>query len=201
MPNGDIMPFKSPLGGTTEVRVAGMTASQTFLLGQPVGVVDAGTVTAVSNVEGTAWTLASQDTGYLGGISCFAVGGDDGDGTTSSVGAPINPKTGAVFTTNDEVAFWPFNQGTLFITRNFHDTAATAAVVPAVTDIGEAYTISPSHTAAAGLGWGLAQTGPTFATDVHAMVVDVLDAQRAPIRISGGTGVSLVFEINAHRTA
>ena len=195
MPNGDIMPFKSPLGGTYELRVAGMTASQTFLMGHPVGIVDGGTVTQAPN-DGTQWLVADLDTvGNIAGIAAWAVGGDDGDGTTSTVGAPTNPKTNAVYTTNDEVGFWPADQGTLFITRNFHDAATTAAVVPLVTDIGEIYEISSSTTVAAGLGWGLEQTAGSVGTDVVAVVYDVLDIDKAPIRVSGNAGVFLVFEI------
>ena len=198
MPNGDIMPFKSPLGGTYEVRHGGMTASQTFLQGHPVGFVDAGTVTQAPN-DTTEWLLddTSDGLGHVAtlGIACWAVGADDGDGTTSTTGAPTNPETGVAYTTNDTVAFWPADQGTLFITRNFHDTATTAAVVPAVTDINEIYQISNSATEAAGYGWGLEQTAGVVGTDVLGHVVDVLDANKAPIRLSGNAGVFLVFEI------
>ena len=86
-------------------------------------------------------------------------------------------------------------QGTLFITRNFHDTATTAVVVPLVTDIGELYLISSSATAAAGFGFGLEQTAATPGTQPFGVVHDVLDSQKAPIRLSGNAGVFLVFEI------
>jgi hypothetical protein len=205
MPSGDIMPFKSPLGGTHEVRHVGMTASQTFLRGHPVGVVDAGTLTGAPS-DTTEWLLndTSDGIGHVAmlGIACWSVGVDDGDGTVSSTARtgfplPQNPETKAAYTTNDTVAFWPADQGVLFITKNFHDTATTAAVVPAVTDIGEIYQMSTSETAAAGLGWGLEQTAGVVGTDVLAHVVDVLDAKKSPIRLSGNAGVYLVFEIRS----
>ncbi len=196
MPAFDIMPWVSPLGGTVEVRYAPMTASQTYLLGQPVGIVDAGTLTQAPN-DGTQWVLGDMDTvGNICGIAAFGVGGDDGDGTTSTVNAPTNPKTNAVFATNDEVAYWPADQGNLFITNNMHDTATSAAVVPVQTDVGEIYMISSSLTAGVhGFGFGIEQTAGVVATDVLAIVHDVLDSNRAPIRLSGNAGVHIVFEI------
>lgn len=209
MPSGDIMPFKSPLGGTYEVRHAGMTASQVYLRGHPVGVVDGGTLTGAPSDTST-WLLddTSDGLGHVAmlGISCWGVGVDDGDGTVSSTARdgfprPINPETRNAYTTNDTVAFWPADQGTLFITRNFHDTATTAAVVPLVTDIGEVYQMSSSETAAVGFGWGVSQTAGVVGTDVLAHVVDVLDAKKTPIRLSGAAGVYLVFEIRSTQGA
>jgi hypothetical protein len=193
MPVGDIMPFISPLGGTYEIRYGSMTASQAWLQGHPVGVVNAGTVTQAPNDQ-SEYTLGDMDTvGNICGIAAWSVGTDDGDGTTTA--GNINPKTGVAYATGDEVAFWPADQGILFITDNFHDNATTAAVVPAQTDVGEIYQISSSVTAAAGLGWGLEQVAGVVGTDVVAVVNDVLDTNYAPIRLTGGTGVYLVFEM------
>ena len=193
MPAGDIMPYISPLGGSYEVRYGPMDASQAWLLGHPVGVADTGEVLQAPNDQ-SEFVLADIDTvGNICGIACYSVGTDDGDGTTTA--GAINPKTGVAFATGDEVAFWPADQGTLFITSNFHDDATTSAVTPAQTDVGEIYQISSSVTAAAGLGWGLEQVAGTVGTDVVAVVYDVLDINKAPIRISGGTGVYLVFEM------
>lgn len=197
MPQGDIMPFKSPLGGTYEVRHGGMTAGQSWLMGHIVGFVDGGTVTGgPSDTTELLLNDISDDEGHIAmvGIACHAVGQDDGDGTVSTGGA-INPETGLVYATNDTVSFWPADQGTLFITANIHDTATTAAVVPVVTDINENYLLSTSETAAAGYGWGIEQTAVTFGTHIYAHIVDVLDINKAPIRLSGGTGVYMVFEI------
>jgi hypothetical protein len=149
----------------------------------------------------TEFLLADIDTvGNAAGIAAMSIGVDDGDGTTSITATagnplPINPETGVAYAVNDTVYYWPADQGTLFITRNFHDTATTAAVVPLVTDIGEIYLMSSSATAAAGLGFGLEQTAATPGTHVFAVVHDVLDSNRAPIRLSGNAGVFLVFEM------
>ena len=206
MPSGDIMPFKSPLGGTYEVRWAGMTASSKWLRGQPVGLDGAGRLT--SPADAVTQVLINNfgdgdatDTSATGlGISCQSVGVDDGDGTRSLTARtgfplPINPETGAAYGTNAAVAWWPAGQGTLFITKNFHDAATTAAVVPVISDIGQQYTLSASVTVAAGLGFGVEQTNATIGTDIIAKVVDVLDSQKSPIRKSGNAGVYVVFEI------
>ena len=194
MPAGDIMPWISPLGGTFELRYGSMTAAQAWLKGHPVGVVDAGTVTQATN-DGVEYTLAEMDTvGNVCGIAAWSVGTDDGDGTTTA--GNINPKTGVAYAAGDEVAFWPADQGNLFITANFHDADGAAAVVPLQTDVGEIYQIGSSLTAGVhGYGWGLEQTAGVPGTDVVAVVNDVLDTNQAPIRLTNLAGVYLVFEI------
>jgi hypothetical protein len=184
----DFMPFKSPLGGTYEVRHAGMTASGTFDVGEPLVIVTAGTLTEPS---ATGWVLTDFSTtsaaSVEGGIACFGPGAGN-----------INPETGVAYTTNDTIAYWPINQGILFITRiaaNFRATGASAAgatAAPLVTDIGESYEMSSN-----GTNWAIERTGAAPGTDVQADIVDVLDVNKAPIRLSGGTGVYAVFEINA----
>jgi hypothetical protein len=134
---------------------------------------------------------------HVCGIACWSVGTDDGDGTTTA--GEINPKTGVAYAAGDEVAYWPADQGILFITKNFHDDTAAAEVVPLQTDVGEIYQMSASTTAAVhSYGWGVTQTAGVPGTDVLAIVHDVLDTNKAPIRLSGGTGVYLVFEIKTN---
>ena len=194
MPIDDIRPFVSPLGGTFELRYGSMTAGQAWLRGQPVGIVDAGTVTQAPN-DATEYLLADMDTvGNVCGIAAWSVGTDDGDGTTTA--GEINSKTGIAYAAGDEVAFYPADQGNLFITNNFHDADGAAAVVPLQTDVGEIYQIGSSVTAGVhGFGFGLEQTAGVVATDVLAIVHDVLDAQYCPIRLTAQAGVYLVFEI------
>jgi len=182
----DIMPFKSPLGGTYEVRVAGMTASEVFDVGEPVAIVDGGTLTEPPD-DATQWILTDgEDGGTSVGIACY------GPGTG---GVNTNPKTNAAYTTNDEIAYWPASQGTLFITQNVFAAGAGSASAPLVTDIGERYQISYGTTDP--IGWGVEKTAGVIGVDVQAVVVDVLDSQKAPIRVSGNAGVFVVFEINA----
>jgi hypothetical protein len=177
------MPWISPRGGTYEVRWGSMTASEVFEIGEPVGVVDAGTLTEPPD-DATEWLLADQDAvGNIVGIAAFGPGGGN-----------INPATGAAFASLDDVAFWPADQGTLFITDNMFAAAAGSAVAPAQTDVGEIYQITYSTTAGI-IGWGIERTAGVYGTDVCAVVHEVLDAQKAPLRISGGTGVYAIFEI------
>ena len=194
MPIDDIRPFVSPLGGTFEVRYGSLEgATQAWLRGHPVGIDNNGVVVEAPNDQ-TEYVLGDMDTvGNICGIACWSVGTDDGDGTTTA--GNINSKTGIAYAAGDEVAFYPADQGNLFITGNFHDNATTAAVVPLQTDVGEIYQISSSITAAAGYGWGLEQVAGVVGTDVVGVVNDVLDAQYSPIRLTGQAGVYLVFEM------
>jgi len=195
MPRGDIMPYKSPLGGTYEVRHAGMTAGESFQTGEPVGIVDAGTLTEPPDT-GAQWVLADQDTvGNRVGIACF------GPGAASAAADPgsqlwDNPATGAPYATGATIAYWPADQGTLFITNNFHAAGgASAGAAPAITDIGEPYQITFGTYGTPDAGWGIEYTAGAYGTDVVAVIVDVLDALGRPIRTSGAAGVSAVFEI------
>lgn len=179
----DIMPFVSPLGGTYEVRWGPMNASETFETGEPVFIADAGDVEEPPD-DGTEWLVADNDSGQQGGIACFGPGASN-----------LNVETGIAFATNDNIAYWPFNQGTLFITRNVYDNETTAHV-PVQTDVGEAWQIV-SATVSAVENWGVDNTAGVIGVDVQAIIVDVLDAEKTPIRISGNAGVFVVFEINS----
>jgi len=179
----DIMPFVSPQGGTLEVRYGSMTASETFEVGEPVNIVNAGTITEPPD-DVTQWIIGDGDnpdgTGW--GIACYGPGASN-----------IDPKTGVAFATGAEIAYWPGNQGTLFITDNFWGAgAAGTAVVPLQTDVGESYQLSEG-----GAGWGIEQTAGVAGVDHQAVITDVLDSQKAPIRLSGNAGVYLVFELVA----
>lgn len=184
----DIMPWVSPLGGTYEVRWGPMSASATFDVGEPVNFLTAGTISEAATAAG--WTIAdftTEGTASLeGGIACF------GPGTGN-----INWKTGNEYATNDDIAYWPINQGNLFITSTLYATGDTSTLItPAQTDIGESYQISSDGTT-----WGLEQTAGAAGTDVQAGVVEVLDSRYEPIRLAGGTGVHLVFRITATTAA
>lgn len=184
----DFMPFKSPLGGTYEVRHAGVTTAQTFEVGEPIVIVDNGTITeATANgwilTDFTSTTASAVD----GGIACWGPGAGN-----------LNPETGIAYVVNDSVAYWPINQGILFITRlavNFRATgaaAAGAARAPVVTDIGESYLMSSN-----GVNWAITTDAAAPGTSVQADIVDVLDVNKSPIRLSGNAGFYAVFEINA----
>ena len=180
----DIMPWISPLGGTYEVRWGSMTSGEVFEVGEPVAVVDAGTLTEPTDNAGQ-FTVAQFDTAgsCLGGIAAYGPGAGN-----------IDPATGAAMAALADVPYWPFGQGTQFITKNFMlADAATGLAVPVQTDVGEAYQMS--YGTAAPIGWGLEKTVAVVGVDVMCVVLEVLDADKNPIRISGGTGVYVVFEV------
>lgn len=187
----DIMPHISPLGGTYEVRWGTMTASEVFDTGEPVMVVDAGTITEPTD-NAAQWTVAqftaTGTTAFNGGIAATGPGASN-----------IDPATGAEYATGADVAYWPLNQGTLFITSNFFAAGAGSAVAPAQTDVGEIYQITYGTTDP--IGWGVEQTAGVVGTDVVAKVAEVLDSLYRPIRLSGQTGVHVVFEIEATTAA
>ena len=181
----DIMPFVSPQGGTLEVRYGSMTASETFEVGEPVNIVNAGTITEPPD-DVTQWIIGDGDnpdgTGW--GIACYGPGASN-----------IDPKTGVAFATGAEIAYWPGNQGTLFITDNFFAAGGGSAVVPLQTDVGESYQITYGTFGTPDAGWGVEQTAGVAGVDYQAIVTDVLDSQKAPIRLSGNAGVYVVFEL------
>ena len=186
----DIMPWTSVLGGTYEVRWGPMTNGELFQTGEPVMVVAAGTITEPIGAT-TSWPLTEFDaTGIEGGIAVFGPG---------DAGTNINPRTGVAFAQNDDIAYWPINQGNVFITKNFFATAdTTTLVVPVQGDVGEAYYVNQAVAATA---WGLEQTAALEGTNVQGNVTEVLDANYVPIRESGQAGVYLLFTLTLSRAA
>ncbi len=189
----DIMPFKSAHGGTETVQWGQMTASEIFDIGEPGNIVDAGTLTEPAT-NGVEWAAGVLDLGFVAGI---AAAGPAGGSETNDHAARIDPRTGVAFAALGHIPYWPINEGTLFITKNFHIAGGTTAAVPALTDIGESYQITHSESGTPDRGWGIEQTNGDVGLDVQANVIDVLDAQKSPIRNSGNAGVFLVFTITA----
>ena len=191
----DIMPWKSPLGGILEVRYGEHTAAENFEIGEPVSLVDAGTWTEpTDNVA--QWTVAQMDGNVAGGIAAWG----PGETTQGSGGtAPnINPATGAAYATGDWFPYWPIGEpGQLWITKNFYAADGGSAVAPALTDIGDEYQIvyATFDTNGVDTGWGIEKTVALVGVDVIAEIVDVLDARKQPIRVSGNAGVYVTFEI------
>lgn len=181
----DIMPVYAANGTSPVVRWGSMTASEAFVVGEPVAIVDAGTLTEPPD-DASQWIITDIDGGLEAGIACFG----PGDGTL------INPKTGIAFATGDDIAYWPINEGIVFITDNFFAAGAAAAATPAQTDVGEPYQVTYSTTSGI-VGWGVEQTAGVYGTDVVATVLDVLDSLYRPIRESGQTGVYVLFTLKA----
>jgi len=180
------MPWISPLGGTYEVRWGQLTATEDFDTGEPIGIVDAGTMTEPGQDD--AQVVVGDFDGLEGGICCTGPGA----GTTN-----INPATGKTYATGDDCSYWPFGQGTIFITDNLFAAGAGSLVDPAQTDVGELYQMVYSTTVGnrGGAGWGLERTAAVVGVDLVSYIVEVLDADKRPIRISGATGEFILFEV------
>ena len=181
----DIMPFRSPHGQMGKIEHFRMTAGQSFVVGEPVAVVAAGTLTES--------TSACADAGIMG--IALAPGGATG-------AASLNWRTNAAYAGGDRIPVCIPESSTLFITRNW--TVAGAAfndTAPALADIGEEV--------------GLVLIGGVWGIDVAsgsmiARVVDILNARKTSIQETGETlnttlvgGVVqywVVFQIVAHQS-
>lgn len=185
----DIMPFKSFNGGTITVKTGIMATGEVFEVGEPVESLDDGTMNEPTDDLGQ-WTVAQftstmANSALQGGIACYGPGAGN-----------LNPQTGVAYAANDEISYWPINEGTIFITSNMRVAGGAADAAPVQSDVGEAYQVS-YNTTAGQLGWGLERTTAVPGTDVEARVVDVLDTNKAPISRTGGTGVHVLFELVA----
>jgi hypothetical protein len=188
----DIMPFKSVQGGTTQVKWGQMTASEVFDVGEPVMIVTAGTLTEAEDND-DSWKYAEMGTGAECGI---AAAGPGGGSQTNDRDAHLDPMTGKTYATLAMIPYWPINEGTHFITKNFWAAAgAGSAAVPDLANIGISYMITYATFGTPDAGWGIEETAAVSGTDVSAVVLDVLDSAKTPIRLSGNAGVYLVFEI------
>jgi len=176
----DIMPWISPRGGTNEVRWGSMTASEVFEIGEPIGVVDAGTLTEPPD-DATQVIVGDFDEGLEGGIAAAGPGAGN-----------IDPATGSAYAAGARIPYWPWGQGTLFITKNFYAAGGATNVAPAQTDVGEPYQLVYG---AGNSAWGLERTAALSGVDIVCVVVEVLDADKNPIRISSNAGVYVVFDI------
>ena len=185
----DIMPFRSFNGGTITVKTGIMAAGEVFEVGEPVESLDDGTMNEPTDDLGE-WTVAQftstmANSALQGGIACYGPGAGN-----------LNPTTGIAYATDDEISYWPINEGTIFITENMRVAGGAADAAPVQSDVGEAYQVS-YNTTAGQLGWGLERTTAVPGTDVEARVVDVLDINKAPISRTAGTGVYVLFELVA----
>ncbi len=192
MAQRDIMPWTSPLGGTTEVRYGEFTTGEDFDIGAPISLVDAGTWTEPTQ-DAAQWTLAQMGGNVAAGIAAI---GPAGGNQTDDHAARINPATGVAYADGDWFPYWPVGEpGQLWITKNFHATGGGSAVAPVLADIGDEYMITYGTYGTPDTGWGIEQTVALTGVDVIAEIVDVLDVRKQPIRNSGNAGVYVTFEI------
>jgi hypothetical protein len=180
----DFMPWQSISGGPATAS-ARLTASASFREGELVAVADAGTLSEVVQ-DDSQIIIADLDSGLLGGVAAM-----DGD-TTRTDGFARNAATASV--PGDIITYWPWNQGTLFITKNFvgAGTPDTAAI-PAITDVGESYQVAGINLNGT---WAIEQTAGVEGVDLQAIIHQVLNVRKEPIQVGDTTtGVYLVFEL------
>jgi hypothetical protein len=171
-----------------EIRWGRMTTSQAFEPGDVIAIVDAGTITEPP--QDATEVLIGTD-GEIFGIAAT--------GPYANGQAMIDPSTGAAYAANARVAFYPCDQGNLFITDNLFAAAGGSQVTPALTDIGETYQVTYGTGTTNPSGWGLERTAGVTGTDLLGVVYDVLDTNKKSIVESGstGSGVYVVFELKA----
>lgn len=156
----DIVPWTSPHGGTTATRRGYLDAGETFLTGEPVRQTNVGTISEAADEP--------VDSGIIG-ISA-------GPGST----AIINPKTGVVYTTNDEVSYHPAVPEQFFGTQNFATDGAGTQAAPAQTNIGDQCGLSLTT------GVWSVDTG-VAAGAMICRIYDVLNSQKDSITNTGET--------------
>jgi hypothetical protein len=185
-----IMPFITGSGGP-RVRYGRLNASEAFREGALVGINDEGEVEEFP-VDGSpailtdVFTLASS--GILGGISAM-----DGDTTRTDGFARTGGTAGGAA---DLISYYPWNDGNLFITKNFWATGdPTTASIPAGTSVGDDYLIVAR---ASDDLWGLELTAGVQGTNPTATIHQVLNVRMEPILADDTTtGKWVVFEIKA----
>jgi hypothetical protein len=174
----DFMPFITGSGGP-RIRYAPLTASSTFLEGEMVAVVDAGTLSELTQNDGQI-TLSEADSALFFGVAAMDGGTTRTDGFARSTG--------------DLISYYPVNDGTLFITKNFvgAGTPDTAAI-PADSDVGESYQIAGIN---ANGTWAIEQTAGVMGVDLCALIHNVLNVRKEPLAAGDSTtGIWLVFEL------
>ena len=177
----DIMPFITGSGGP-RVRFAPLNASESFREGALVFVNSDGELAEFPADDTQALISDISGTGILGGIAAM-----DGDTTRTD---------GFARSTGDLISYYPWNDGTLFITKNFFTAGdPDTLLIPSGTVVGEDWQITNQNASDI---WGVENTAGVQGTDVRAIVHSVLNSRRQPIAASDTTtGVWVVFEIQA----
>lgn len=182
MAKNDFLPYRGTDQGNVlpAPEVGYLTAGSSFVLGEPVVVVAAGTLSECASGAAT-----------LDGIAAMS---GDTVGATDPVGVYRTPMgmytpTGndSLPTTNDPTTFWRIRQRRLWIAQRFStDGTGAALVVPALANIGDAVGII--------LNAGNWSIDGNAGTAKVARIVDVLDAFGDSIVKSAKTGSKAIFE-------
>lgn len=179
----DFMPFITGSGGP-RVRYGRLNASESFREGEMVFIDDAGEVAELVQ-DDTQIILGDFDSSLLGGVAAM-----DGDTARTDGFARTGDGTAA----SDLISYYPINEGTLFITKNFigAGTPDTAAI-PAGTDVGESYQVAGTDLVGQ---WEIEQTAGVRGVDLCALIHQVLNVRKEPISAADTTtGIWLVFEL------
>jgi hypothetical protein len=190
-----IMVHRFPAGMHSTTRYAPMTAAQTFNRGALVQVVAAGTVTALPYDNSEA-LIADLTEGLDVGVAI------NGPGAAANVEIPgnfvkIHPDTGNAYATGDRIWYVPADQDVQFRTNvTLAAGGAAAGVVPNGADRGAIFQVTGSSGTTPDLGWGIENaSAATYATQVAARIVDVLDAQGNSVG-AAAAGTTYVFTLH-----
>jgi len=181
-----------------------MTAGQGFLPGEPVMIVDAGTITSCVK-DGTEILVADSDGGVIG----LAVNGPGAAASAELIAADgwgrlyLHPDSGDTYANTSflgtlgspRIWYIPFGLPDQLFVANKMVAAAGAAAGAALTgaDRGESFQLTYVSGTTPDLGWGLERTAGVPGTDLVCRVVDVLDARGNSVAI-GGTGTQAIFQ-------
>ena len=126
---------------------------------------------------------------------CVGFAAEPATGITAASRA-TNAADGFGVVENQDRTYWPVNApGLQLRTRNFWGTGAPGtAVEPDAANIGDDYQLVGLNGL---LTYGLEETASDNTTHIACCVQDVLDADMQPILRTGGTGVWVVFSVNA----
>ena len=179
MPARDFMPFITGTGGP-RVRYGRLNASESFREGEMVFINNDGEIAELP-VDDSVVVVGDMETSQLAGVAAM-----DGDTARTD---------GFARSTGDLISYYPINDGTLFITKNYVSAADTAAVPPG-SIVGESFQVHGSNATTLSSNWEILSTAGVAGVDMQALIHNVLNAQKAPISATDTTtGVWVVFEL------
>jgi hypothetical protein len=170
MAAGDIWPARDPYGGNCKVSRLPVNTTATFLRGEPVAIEAAGTL-----IESASQPDPTAEPSACAGIALASAA----DVAFHRSGSSATP-----YPTTMLAPVAEFSYSTEFITRNLFN-GSDVLIAPALANIGDKGGL---RRAPAGDVWGFDIGAAAFFE-----IKDVLDALKRPVRLSGGTGVYVVF--------
>ncbi len=180
MPARDFWPLSAHSGGHHVVRYGKLNASESFREGEMVFINGDGEIAELNNDDSKV-IVGDMQTSQMAGVAAM-----DGDTARND---------GFARSTGDLISYWPINEGTLFITKNYISAADTSAIPPG-TIVGESFQVHGSDATTLTANWEILSTAGVAGVDMQALVHDVLNVRKEPITASDTTtGVWVVFEL------